>query len=88
LETVEESKKYSTTWDSPKRSVQWGAADALRKAIGAPWLPLERRLYEPYLTAIRSRADQAVWTRAWEQGRSMMMDKAVAYALEDTEERV
>jgi hypothetical protein len=65
----------------------WGAADALRGAIDSPWLPLERRLYEPYLTAIRSRADEAVWVRAWEEGRAMTMEEAIAYALEDTEGR-
>ena len=51
----------------------WGAADALREAINAPWPPLERRLYEPYLAAIRSRADEALWRRSWEEGRAMTM---------------
>jgi hypothetical protein len=64
-----------------------GAADALRDAIGAPWLPLERRLYEPSLAAIRSRADEALWRRSWEEGRAMTMEETLAYALEDTQER-
>jgi hypothetical protein len=65
----------------------WGAADALREAINAPWPPLERRLYEPYLTAIRSLADEALWRRSWEEGRAMTMEEALTYALEDTQER-
>ena len=65
----------------------WGAADALREAINAPWPPLERRLYEPYLAAIRSRADEALWRRSWEEGQAMTMEEAFTYALEDTQER-
>jgi tetratricopeptide (TPR) repeat protein len=61
----------------------WGAADALRYAIGAPWLPLERRLHEPYLDAIRSRGEKAGWTKAWDEGRAMSVEDAVAYALEE-----
>jgi hypothetical protein len=60
----------------------WGAADALREAIGAPWPPLERRLHEPYLEAIRSRCEEAGWTKAWEEGRAMTLEDAIAYALE------
>jgi hypothetical protein len=70
--------------DNPRAARLWGAAAAQRETIGAPWLPLERRMYEPYLTTIRSRADEAVWTRAWEEGRGMSMEEAVAYALEDS----
>jgi non-specific serine/threonine protein kinase len=69
--------------DAARAARLWGAADALREAIGAPWLPLERRLYEPHLAAIRSRSDQAVWAGAWEEGRAMTMEDAVGYALEE-----
>ncbi len=65
----------------------WGTADALREAINAPWPPLERRLYESYLAAIRSRANEALWRRSWEEGRAMTMEEAFTYALEDTQER-
>lgn len=61
----------------------WGAADALRDAVGVPWLPLERRIHEPYLDAIRSRSEEAVWIEAWEEGRAMTLEEAVSYALEE-----
>jgi hypothetical protein len=48
---------------------------------------LEKRLHEPYLAAIRSRSDQTVWTKAWEEGRAMALEDAIAYAREETEER-
>jgi predicted ATPase/class 3 adenylate cyclase len=74
--------------DFPRAARLWGAADALREVTGCTWLSSERRLHEPYLEAIRSRSDQAVWTQAWEEGRAMTLEDAIAYALEDMEERV
>jgi tetratricopeptide (TPR) repeat protein len=72
----------------PRRAARlWGAADALREATGSPWLPLESRLHEPYLTAARSGIDQADWTMAWEEGRAMPLEDAIAYALDDAGER-
>jgi hypothetical protein len=60
-----------------------GAADALREAVGVPWLPLERRIHLPYLDAIRSRSEEAVWMKAWEEGRAMTPEEAVSYALKE-----
>ena len=65
----------------------WGAADTLREVTGSPWAPLERRLHEPYLAAVRSGVDEADWRAAWEEGRAMTLEDAIAYALEDTEEQ-
>jgi hypothetical protein len=65
----------------------WGAAGALREAAGSTWAPVERRLHEPYLTAARSGMDEADWMMAWEEGRAMPLEDAIAYALEDAEER-
>ena len=39
---------------------QWGAANTLREVTGSPWLPLERRLHEPYLETARSGMDEGV----------------------------
>jgi hypothetical protein len=64
-----------------------GAADALREVTGSPWAPLERRLHDPYLAAIRSGVDEADLGAAWEEGRAMTLEDAIAYALEDTEEQ-
>ena len=63
----------------------WGAADALREAVGVPWLSLERRIHWPYLDAIRSRSEEAVWTEAWEEGRAMTPEEAVTHALKEEE---
>jgi predicted ATPase/DNA-binding SARP family transcriptional activator/DNA-binding CsgD family transcriptional regulator len=57
----------------------FGAAEALREALGVPQPPAERALREPYLTAARSRRNDA----AWEEGRTMTFEEAVEYALSD-----
>jgi non-specific serine/threonine protein kinase len=63
----------------------WGATEALREATDNPWVLFERRLHEPYLTAARSRMDEAEWTEAREEGRAMTLDEAISYALEGEE---
>ena len=63
----------------------WGAAEALREATDNPWVLFESRLHEPYLTAARSRMEEAEWTEAWEEGRAMTLDEAISYALEGEE---
>ncbi len=59
-----------------------GAAEALREAAGYQQATRARSLREPYLAAARSRIDETAWTTAWEEGRSMTFEKAVAYALQ------
>ena len=73
--------------DAPRAARQWGAADTLREATGSPWMPHEKRLHEPYLAAVRSGADETDWRAAWEEGRAMTLEEAIAYALEATEEQ-
>ena len=73
--------------DGTRAARLWGAADTLREVTGSPWAPQERRLHEPYLAAVRSGVDEAVWRAAWEEGRAMTLEDAIAYALEDTEEQ-
>jgi predicted ATPase/class 3 adenylate cyclase/Tfp pilus assembly protein PilF len=64
----------------------WGAAGALREATDNPWLLFERKLHEPYLAAARSRMEEAEWGEGWEEGRAMILDEAISYALEGEEE--
>src|SRR5215204_1026539 len=59
----------------------FGAAEALREAVGYEQTHKERALREPYLATARSRLGEAPWARAWERGRSMAFEDAIAYAL-------
>jgi tetratricopeptide (TPR) repeat protein len=59
----------------------FGAAEALREAVGYQQTLKERALREPYLATARSRLGGSSWARAWEKGRSMTFEEAIAYAL-------
>jgi len=61
----------------------FGAAEALREAMGIPLPSAARALREPYTRAARSRLDEVEWTRRWEEGRAMSQEEAVALALKD-----
>jgi predicted ATPase/class 3 adenylate cyclase len=61
----------------------FGAAEALREAVGYQQTLKERALREPYLATARSRLGGSSWARAWEKGRSMTFEDAIAYALRE-----
>jgi hypothetical protein len=66
-----------------RRAVRlWGAAYGLRETMGVPQPPDDERVLEPFLRAARSRLDRAAWDAAWEAGRAMRLEEAVAHALE------
>jgi predicted ATPase/class 3 adenylate cyclase len=69
--------------EAGRASVLFGAAEALRETAGYQLAPRDRSLREPYLTAARSQVDEAAWSEAWEEGRSMQFEDAIVYALED-----
>jgi DNA-binding CsgD family transcriptional regulator len=61
----------------------FGAAEALREAMGVgPWAAL-RALEEPYLVGARSQLEEGAWTEAWAGGRRMSMVAAIEYALSE-----
>jgi DNA-binding CsgD family transcriptional regulator len=59
----------------------FGAAGALREAVGYRQAPRGRALREPHLTAARARVDQEAWEAAWSEGRAMSQEEAADYAL-------
>jgi predicted ATPase len=66
----------------------FGAAAAIRDAIGALMYAAELADYERNLANARAqldgrRAREAVWEKAWQEGRAMSIEQAVAYALEE-----
>ena len=63
----------------------FGAAEALREALGVPPDPPMRTLEEPYLVGARSQLEEGAWTKAWEEGRRMSMETAIEYALSEEE---
>jgi ATP/maltotriose-dependent transcriptional regulator MalT len=59
----------------------FGAAQAMREALGYQQPSRARALREPYLAAARSRLDEASWEAAFAEGQSMTFAQAVEYAL-------
>jgi len=55
----------------------WGAADALRDAIGVPIPPIERADYERSLSAARVHLGERAFAAAWAQGRAMTPQQAL-----------
>ena len=61
----------------------WGAAEALleRTEIIAYAHAPDRSLYQRQVAAARARLDEGMWAEAWQEGRAMTSEQAVAYAL-------
>ena len=61
----------------------WGAAEALREAIGVPLMPDEHAIYnyEHEVAAVRAQSGEAAFAAAWTQGRAMSLEEAIAFAL-------
>jgi predicted ATPase/DNA-binding SARP family transcriptional activator len=62
----------------------WGAAEALRQALGTPAPPSLMANYEPYLATARQHVDPIAWEAAWAKGRAMSLAQAMACALTDS----
>jgi len=61
----------------------FGAAEALREAVGLEHLPEEDAWRKPYLAAARVRLGEASWAGAWAEGRAMSMEQAIEYDLSE-----
>jgi predicted ATPase/Tfp pilus assembly protein PilF len=61
----------------------WGAAEALREALGAPLLPLERSDLTARVGRARKEAGEEPFAAAWSAGRALPLDAALDEALGD-----
>lgn len=55
----------------------WGAAESLRKAIGAPMAPVNRARYERLVAAARLHLHGDLFRAQWEVGRTMPLDQVL-----------
>ena len=65
----------------------WGATAGFRETTDVIPGRDERELIGPHKAAARARLDKAAWNEEWEWGRSMTLDQAVDYALDDAAKR-
>jgi predicted ATPase/DNA-binding CsgD family transcriptional regulator len=56
----------------------WGAAKAVRDAMGAPLPPVERADYECSAATARSRLGEEAFSSAWTEGRTMTLEQVLA----------
>ncbi len=61
----------------------FGVAEVLRETIGTPHLSYDHALDEKYGELVRKAMQELAPTRAWSEGRSMTLEQAVNYVLED-----
>ena len=59
-----------------------GAAEILRERINIPMMPTERPEYDREVYDLRLNLDEAAFTKACAEGRSLTMEQAIALALE------
>ncbi len=59
----------------------WGAAEAMREAIGVPLQPEDRKLLDPYLATARSNLGEVAWQTTLAEGRAMRPEQAIEYSL-------
>src|SRR5205085_7497836 len=56
----------------------WGAAEALREAMGAPIPPVYRAEYERAVATARSRLGEKSFTDAWAEGQSLTLEQVLS----------
>lgn len=56
----------------------WGAAEALREALKTPMHPVHRASFKQALTLARTTLGEQAFAAAWEEGRSMTAEQALA----------
>jgi hypothetical protein len=82
---LEDLAKIACTQGKPERAARlFGAAEALREAIGNPLSVREREDHDRDVDAVREGLVQETFAAAWAEGRAMTLDQAIAYALERT----
>lgn len=61
-----------------------GAAEALLEISSTPFRAVDNRgLYQRAVSGAREQLGERAWRAAWDEGRAMTFDEAVAYALEE-----
>jgi predicted ATPase/transcriptional regulator with XRE-family HTH domain/Tfp pilus assembly protein PilF len=68
--------------EKPERAARlWGAAEALRTTIGCRPAPGARATYERAISMARAQLGEKAFAMAWEQGRALTVEQALAEAL-------
>jgi len=63
----------------------WGAAEALRKALGKSLAAADRPEYDRWIVDARTQLSEATFAAMWAAGRALSLEQAIAEALGDEE---
>jgi tetratricopeptide (TPR) repeat protein len=75
--------RAATALDRTERAARlWGAVEALCESVNISFPPDELATHERYLATAHAQSDGAAFAGAWEEGRAMALETAIAYALE------
>jgi tetratricopeptide (TPR) repeat protein len=67
----------------PERAARlFGAAAALREAIGVPMAPVDRADYDRHVAAVHAALGETAFAGAWSAGHDMTLEQAIAAASE------
>jgi predicted ATPase/class 3 adenylate cyclase/Tfp pilus assembly protein PilF len=73
--------------NAPRAARIWGAAERLRSEAGSPLPPKDQPYYDRRVAAARAAlGDNAVFDRAWQEGRALPLEQAMELALKETVE--
>jgi tetratricopeptide (TPR) repeat protein len=61
----------------------FGAAEALREAVGFRFTPLDPGGYDRHVATLRAQLDEETYAAAWAEGRAMPLEEAIRHALEE-----
>jgi predicted ATPase/DNA-binding SARP family transcriptional activator len=61
-----------------------GAAESLLRGMGWTMTAVDQKDYDHYIAIVRGQLDEGVFERAWAEGRSMMFEQAIEFALTET----
>ena len=62
----------------------FGAAELFIESVGS-MEPADQKDFDHYLAIVREQLDEALFEKLWAEGRSMTMEQAIEFALEDNE---
>lgn len=73
--------------EQPERAAKlFGAAEALREKINIAMTPQERSEYDREIADLHANMDEKVFGSHWAEGRSLTMEQAVDFALEENDD--
>jgi non-specific serine/threonine protein kinase len=73
----------ATITDVERAACIWGVVEGLLETVGFHFPTADQRRYDCYRATARARLGADAWASAWREGRAMVLEQAIAYALDN-----